>query len=123
MRPPIWTEQESAIVKELRGQGKEFSEIAEQLPGRTRNAVKRQFYWLMTDEAGRRRARERQNLQRQSDRKDRTRKSGMRPVSEIPLEVFVDRAAREATPKTITQVLMGDPPIGWRALDRREVRT
>jgi hypothetical protein len=39
---------------------------------------------------------------------------------EIPEEVLVDRARRaQLTPRDLTAALMGDPPVGLSALERR----
>ena len=44
-----------------------------------------------------------------------TRAAGM----PIPEHVLADAAARSNAPRTISEILMGDPPQGYSALDRR----
>lgn len=41
----------------------------------------------------------------------------VRPAA--PEDIFADRHARNMAPRTITSQLLGDPPPGWSALDRK----
>jgi hypothetical protein len=125
-RPPLWTEQEDAILREKRQQGVEFKYIAASMPGRSLHSCRQRYKWLSADDDGKKSMRAVQREKRQlafeasGKRKIPPRANSL---SVMPLQVFVDRAARAAAPRTITQVLFGDPPQGFSALDRREVRT
>jgi hypothetical protein len=40
-------------------------------------------------------------------------------TAELDAQLLMLRAARIAAPKTITAMLLGDPPPGWSSLDRK----
>ena len=104
----------------------EFKYIAAEMPGRSLHSCRQRYKWLSADDAGKKAIRTIQREKRQlafeasGKRKIPPRANSL---SVMPLEVFVDRAARQAAPRTITGMLCGDPPQGFSALDRREVRT
>ena len=49
-------------------------------------------------------------------------KRGLGKREPIPDAVMIDREARYAAPQTLGGMLLGDPPPGWSALDKREGR-
>jgi hypothetical protein len=49
------------------------------------------------------------------------RSNGSAPIAkiEVPDDVLIERNARYSAPRTISASLLGDPPAGFSALDRK----
>jgi DNA-binding CsgD family transcriptional regulator len=118
-----WSTSESEQLYDLRTSGKTIKEIAAEM-GRSEHSVEARWRWLHISEESRERRRQAEYARRRTlgmkvrgrsgacGRSDQTQRS-------YPVEVFIDRDAREKTPRTLTAVLCGDPAPGWSALDRK----
>jgi DNA-binding CsgD family transcriptional regulator len=118
-----WSTSESEQLYDLRTSGKTIKEIAAEM-GRSEHSVEARWRWLHISEESRERRRQAEYARRRTlgmkvrgrsgacGRSDQTQRS-------YPVEVFIDRDAREKTHRTLTAVLCGDPAPGWSALDRK----
>lgn len=118
-----WSASESEQLYELRKSGKTIKEIAVELR-RSENSVEARWRWLHVSDEERQKRRDQEYARRRTlgmrvrgrngacGRSDQTQRS-------YPIEVFIDRDAREKTPRSLTSVLCGDPTPGWSALDRK----
>lgn len=118
-----WTIAEDELLYDLRKAGKDFHEIGAAV-GRSMYAAEARWKWLhMTDEQ-REYRNKKEYLRRHQNTTHKPRPYRRRVQDEpvriqYPDHVFVDRAARQMAPQTLTGFLCGDPPPGWSALDRR----
>lgn len=119
-----WTQEEHEKLVKLKQQSLSFAEIATAL-NRTRKAV--EWRWQVINFSAETRERYRKNRQENAARyRRKPRKTNpLRFVPETmiaPDIVLIERDMRLKAPQTITGYLFGDPPRGYSALDRREVR-
>lgn len=124
-----WTDYDRARLLEMKAKGMFFADIGKRL-GRTKNAVAEQWRWLSKGEEWRaaRRVqtaeyRRKWGMVYRREYIDRTEATIIasainRPSSELMAAAW----AKSTAPQTLTGALMGDPPLGYSALDRREAR-
>jgi hypothetical protein len=112
-----WTAEDDAQLLMLRAEKKPYKEISA-IMGRTVNALDGRYRYIKKSEAARRSEMERKNEMRRENRRAAFRNYPTDPAT-VPDDVLQDRNARITTPKTITAILLGDPPPGWSSLDRK----
>ena len=114
-----WTAEEDAKVHELLALDLNYKQIAERI-SRPYSSTKEHIRWLFMTEEQKEWRRERIRSGRRNG-KDIVRRVEEYSTREAkPQHVFEDAARRAEAPRTLTAVLMGDPPIGFSALDRRQ---
>lgn len=119
-----WTTEETETLLSLRAQSVTFPDIAVRL-SRTRKAVEWRYQLVRLTPEKKEKFRERKNASSRTYRKRPHKINPLRFVpgtTRIPEDVLMERDVRLAAPRTITAHFMGDPPIGYSALDKREVR-
>lgn len=112
-----WTPEEDEQLRALRAQRRKYEEIAP-LMQRTPISVRARWEFLSASPEARaaRRDRQRRRGRRVAQPQINRSEGEARP----PEEVYAERAARFAAGwRSLTARLMGDPPIGRSALDRR----
>ena len=118
---PPWTEEEKQFAVSQRLQSVPWAEIAAQLPGRTIQAVKLKVaYVLLTPEQKARRLEtERRRYRSRVPSRD------AETVSARPTDSQLNERNIRLTsaPRDLTALMMGDPPRGWSALDRKRGAT
>lgn len=116
----LWTETESATLCEMKAANCEMHEIVARL-GRSVHSVKERWRWMTRTEDQKQERRNRVNANRNALRngKPRTRVSTSVFNRVMPDDIFIERDRRINTPRTIGAELMGDPPPGYSALDRK----
>lgn len=92
--------------------------------GRKREHVADRWRWINRTTSQVEAARDRLNANRQSRSKSRLKPEVLYPRhtgagGNAPPEIFTERAARLAVERTASQILMGDPPRGFSALEGR----
>lgn len=112
-----WTAEDDALLLRLRAEKIAYKEIAKVM-GRSIEALDSRRRILSLSEAQMRELRDRKNLQRKTNYQDRFRNTTSDPAR-IPDHVLTDRAARLCAPVTPNVIILGDPPIGFSALDRK----
>ncbi len=111
-----WTPSTTREAMRLQKQGVGLREIGLRLGGFSESTVR----WRLKaadnpDAVAERRARDRERM------KNRHGNSPVR-TTRIPDDVVADRDARLTAPRSLTAVMLGDPPRGFSALDRRPAR-
>lgn len=101
-RQQKWTDEETALARKLLKERAPDSEYPRQL-GRTRICARARIERLDYMAAF------------------GSRRSDDRPSEPVPMEVWVERSKRIAAPRSLTASLLGDPPSGYSALDRKQV--
>lgn len=118
-----WTKEETASLREMRGKGCNWEEIGSAVR-RSAQSCKEHWRWLHMSEELREKRRLRVNERR------RTRAghgylpaattAGYISVSGRPIEDLIAEARQRLNaPRTISQMVFGDPPPGYSALDRK----
>ena len=118
-----WTKEESETLVRLRMLSISFEEIASRL-NRTRKAVEWRWQVLHFTPEKKERYRQSKNANSGKYRKRAKKTNPLRFVPEkmlAPDIVLIERDIRLAARRTITASIMGDPPPGFSALDRREM--
>jgi hypothetical protein len=125
LRKPValWTEEETCLLREMKLAGLSSKDIGVKL-GRKREHVADRWRWINRTASQREADRERLNANRKSQSKSRVRPEVLWPRhtgagGNAPPEIFTERAARLAVERTASEVLMGDPPRGFSALEGR----
>jgi hypothetical protein len=105
-----WTEEETALLKQRKAEGVKHKVIAFEL-GRSMFAVAERWRWLNSSE----------EIKQNRRRVQRLSQSGIitRSPRELPRDVLAERNHRLSLPLTIGQIVLGDPPPGYSALDRK----
>lgn len=113
-----WSADEDAILRQLRGEGRSFPYIATQIPGRTYGACHSRWCYLHMSGEQLQARRTRSNAKRKSLPSLNT---GIHVVvTGRPTEdILVKRDAYVNAPRPLSAWLLGDPPPGYSALDRR----
>lgn len=117
MRDDRWTPEMLAAARALRARHAPASEYKAAL-GRTKAAAFNRLYVADNKE------REATLRKARLDRIREERKAGdanqciVRPRY-VPEDVFLEAQRRHGAPQTLTGFICGDPPIGYRALDRK----
>lgn len=111
-----WTPSKTREAVRLQKQGVKLIEIGQRLGGFSESTVR----WRLKaadnpDAVTKRRARDRERM------KNRHGNSPVR-TTRIPDDVVADREARLTAPRSLTAAMLGDPPRGFSALDRRTAR-
>lgn len=109
-----WTPEQDAQLMELRSQGLQYRKIS-QILGRSIDALDRRHRLLIMSDAARAEMREHKNELR---RVNRTHNDRAAPIN-IPNDVWAERNARLTAPRTVSASILGDPPPGYSALDRK----
>jgi hypothetical protein len=109
-----WTPEQDAQLLELRSQGLQYRKIS-QILGRSVDALDRRHRLLIMSDAARAEMREHKNELRRVNRMHKERAA---PIN-IPEDVWAERNARITAPRTVSASLLGDPPPGYSALDRK----
>jgi hypothetical protein len=118
-----WTDEELQLLNKMYLAGDSRKMIAEAL-GSTLERVKHRLRWEMTNGDMREQRRKRSYMRRLQRCKDERKaavpyscvSAGPRPVPQM----IDDRDQRSAAPaRDLTALYMGDPPVGYSALERR----
>lgn len=122
-----WSDSEDTKMKEMLAAGAQRQEIADALPGRSLHAVKSHMRYLKTPWAVLAEENRVQRLKRERPKYER-RTHRNHVLSEesrivVPPEVIEERNQRCMAPQTLTGWRMGDPPVGFSALERRHAAT
>lgn len=118
----LWNDEETTILCQMKAGNKDDRQIADAL-GRTVYGIKERWRWIHLTEEQKQDRRTKINANRFGMRKsDATRK--IRCASSIfsrtiPDGVLIDRDKRMLAPRSLGCELMGDPPPGYSALDRK----
>jgi hypothetical protein len=113
----VWTAEQDAQLLKLRDEKMPYKEIAA-LMARSVDALDTRYRYITKSDPERRIEMDRKNIMRRENRKITFRNYPTDPAT-VPDQVLQDRNARITTPKTITAMLLGDPPPGWSSLDRK----
>ena len=116
MKREAWTPEEDATLLRLRAEKVPYAEISA-IMDRTVKALDTRFRNITMSPAKMRERLDRRNLVKKEGRWGF--RNNTSDPAHIPDGVFVDRAARLNTPRTLTATFLGDPPPGWSALDRK----
>jgi hypothetical protein len=109
-----WTDEETATLHRMMEQGNTRDEIAKELgcdTGRIRKKI-----WDMSRTVEQRRncaSRRRERDERKTERHE------VRTESRPDEALLAEAAIRAAAPRSLSAMLLGDPPKGYSALDRR----
>jgi hypothetical protein len=114
-RGKVWSEEETAILREMVAAGCGLPAIMERL-GRTKPSVRERWRWInQTGEAKAKRLKE-LNLKRKLRNQYGNGISLF--ASRVPVDVLVNREERFAAgPRDLTGAFFGDPPRGFSALE------
>lgn len=118
MHHTTWTPEKDAKLRELKAKGLCYKEIAQQL-GLSVAAVKCHWLYLHLSPAGKRNYLDKHNASRR-DRHTAPKAHYVATPEIVPPEVWAERNARLAAPKTITGWLMGDPDPTRSALAQKQ---
>jgi hypothetical protein len=119
-----WTKEETETLVRLRKLSVSFQEIASAL-NRTRKAVEWRWQVIHFTPDHKERRRQTKNANAYKYRVRPKKQNPLRFVPEkmlAPDVVLIERDIRLSAPRTITAHIFGDPPPGYSALDKREVR-
>jgi hypothetical protein len=125
MKHQKWSEEETGRLLDLmKTHGRDFKTIG-RLLGRTPQSAEHRWRWVTMPE----------DQIQERVRKDKIRQAAIRaaakgkhgaPISkmEVPHDVIIERELRLAAPMSVSAFVLGDPPTGFSALDRKlaEVR-
>jgi hypothetical protein len=117
-RGKVWSEEETAILREMVAAGCGLPAIMEKL-GRTKPSVRERWRWInLSAEAKGRRLKELNDKRKLRSRYG----TGISLyASRVPENVLANREARVAAgPRDLTGAFFGDPPRGFSALERVE---
>lgn len=113
-----WTEDEKKHLEKLRAQGLTFSQISERLR-RTRTGCKCQWRIMNMKPWQERAHKERRNARLRQRYHEEGLRVEDRVTVVVPPDVWAERNARLIAPRTISGMILGDPPVGFSALDMR----
>lgn len=117
-----WTKEETEKLRSLIAEYGLKYELVGQIMGRSAGSVEHRWRWIniTQEERDRRNARERKNNETSRLIRGTAKERGEQVTRlKVPQDVFVERSARLAAPMTISAFVLGDPPIGYSALDRK----
>ena len=120
-----WPQQDWQRAKDLLARGFEPKQVARLLNRKIESLMTKMRYEAMTPEQ-RLKMQDRVNANRRAKAAQYVRARAFVKVASRPEEdILRERDIRLATPRTLTQQLLGDPPPGYSALDRKrqEART
>jgi hypothetical protein len=117
MESKEWTADDDALLLQLRAKKIPYKEIS-RIMGRSIDALDSRRRILSLSQAQVREQMERKNLQRKVNRSSGFKNYTSDP-SLVPDHVLIDRAARLCAPVTPNVLVLGDPPAGFSALDRK----
>jgi len=113
-----WTKEDDALASAMKVSGASPMEMADALR-RSRPSVKSRLRYLsLSPERRKLESIARHAEPRSEERKNPRQRVTPSDIRFVPIEVLKDRERRLLAP----QPAFGDPPIGFSALDRREVR-
>jgi hypothetical protein len=112
-----WTADDDALLMKMRAQKIPYKEISS-IMGRSIDALDSRRRILSLSQAKVREQMDRKNVQRKHNRLARFKNHTSDP-NLVPDHVLIDRAARLCAPVTPNVIVLGDPPIGFSALDRK----
>ena len=123
MRKNLWSDEDTATARILLARNASFEEFFTIL-GRSKAASKTRIQYLDNENV---RYRKYEHVKRQRTHRRLTGSApppSQRHVTRMsagapPAHVLADAAARSNAPRTLSAMLLGDPPIGFSALDRR----
>lgn len=115
-----WSIDENASLFRLKAEGRSIEMIAARI-GRSLDSVKERWRWVNKTEEQRQERRTQINMTR--NHKALVPGRSYATVARRPSEeILAERDRRVATPRTIGAWLLGDPPPGYSALDRKQVQ-
>jgi hypothetical protein len=117
MRHDHWTAEQEQMARDLRARHAPASEYLAQI-GRSKASAFSRMYAVDNKE----RQTELLAIRAQKLREERMASKGNRPVispKHVPEVVILEAQRRRAAPQTLTGFVFGDPPIGYRAIDRK----
>jgi len=112
-----WTVEETASLKQMKADGYKNKVIAFKL-SRTEMSVAERWRWINKSEELKERRRLQVHQNRQLWRSNQAENIVTRSFRAVP-EVLAERDYRLSLPRTIGQIVLGDPPPGYSALDRK----
>lgn len=116
----VWSADETAQLCEMKAANCGIEEMMLRLD-RSDHSINERWRWFNLTDDQRRERRKRINALRNANRNGATRVRI--PISAynrvVPPDVFAERNRRINTPRTMACELMGDPPPGYSALDRK----
>jgi hypothetical protein len=117
-RGKVWSEEETAILREMVAAGCGLPAIMERL-GRTEPSVRERWRYINQSREEKAKRQEQINIKRRLRNQFGTGTSLY--ASRVPQDVLVNREARLAAgPRDLTGAFFGDPPRGFSALERPE---
>jgi hypothetical protein len=117
MRFDRWTAEQEQMARDLRARHAPASDYLTQI-GRSKASAFSRIYAV--DQKERQTAL--RNIRIQKLREERGASNGKHQVispKHVPEDVFLEAQRRRAAPQTLTGFVFGDPPIGYRAIDRK----
>ena len=112
-----WTDDETAMLKQLKAEGYKNKVIAFKLE-RTEISVAERWRWVNKSEDMKEKRRLQVHQNRKLWRSTQAENVVTRAFRAVP-EVLAERDYRLSLPRTIGQIILGDPPPGYSALDRK----
>lgn len=125
MRYRKWTDEETGQLLELmKTHGRNFKVIGHLLKRSPQSCEHRWRWTLLTPEQVQERTALDRIRQAAMRAKYRARQGQVPEKVEVPEDVLAERNIRLSAPRTTSAIVLGDPPIGFSALDRKraEVR-
>ncbi len=123
--PRRWSSGEDTRLREMQASGFSEQYICLAL-NRTLHSIKERSRWINQTEEQRQRRRNRINALRykRDSQVGTLRTNIVRNATVIDKTILLDRERRMLAPRTLTGMILGDPPQGYSALDRKraEVR-
>lgn len=117
MRKDLWTPEMLETARALRARQAPASEYLAVL-GRSQSAAYRRMY--VADNKELEVARRKARLERiQQERLSGEANNFVAKLKYVPEDVVMEAQRRHAAPQTLTGFIFGDPPIGYRAIDRK----
>jgi hypothetical protein len=120
-----WSDEETQRLRELmKTHGRDFKAIGK-LMGRTHQSCEHRWRWINmpADQLARRNAAEAKRKKElratEAAEKNPNGYDFIVRKSIIPADVFIERDRRLGAPRTIGSLILGDPPPGYSALDRK----
>src|SRR6266540_1663202 len=120
-RGTLYSDEETAILREMMAAGRSIPEIMDRLK-RSKHSIKERWRWINRTEEDKILRRKQINVNRNIRREFGPGVHNARLIfkREIPHEAVTDRNARfDAGPRDLTGAFFGDPPRGFSALDRK----
>ena len=118
----FWTAKETKILIRKKKDGLSFPEIAK-FVDRTPSSVKERWYWInRTEQDKEERRRRMAHARRRPDHVSTDQPQALRGAANrpIPAAVLEDRRRRLDAPRSLSAVLLGDPPLMQSALAARK---